>query len=132
MAENRKKYMLLNDRVGDKLEIGLFKTSTIPIQFLRGELLEALTKAEQPRNPHEIALAGIERKSLRLECRTSDLAQLTDEEADLLLAVTSAEERYQIFHEGNSLDAARGIKEGSLGMFGVEMKVRTQEFLYTI
>lgn len=113
MEENRNKYILLTDRVGDKMEKGLFKTTTTPIQVLRGELLEALTEAEQPRNPHEIALAGIERKSLRLECHTSDLARLTDEEADLLLAVTTAGERHQIFHERNRLDAGRRITEGS-------------------
>ncbi|KAL9975246.1 hypothetical protein ACROYT_G012383 [Oculina patagonica] len=101
MEEPKNKYILLHDRVGYTLErsllaLGLSKTST-PTNVLRGELLEAIPEAEQPADLTRIAVVGIERKALHLQCRTEDLTRLPDEDANLLLAISSLELRYQTF-----------------------------------
>ena len=108
MEEPKNKYILLVDRVGYTLERNLLalglSTKATPTQVLRGELLEALPESEQPRDVRRIALVGIERKSLRLECPTADLTRLSDEEASLLLAICSLEERYQTFFDRKRMD----------------------------
>ena len=72
MGDQSKKYKLLQDRVGQTVEQNVFAhglaTKSTPIQVLRGDLLEALPEAEQPQDSVKIALVGIDRKSLRLEC----------------------------------------------------------------
>ena len=116
MEEPRNRYILVQDRVGhpgrSMLALGL-TTKATPTQVLKGELLEALPEAEQPSDSTRIALAGIERKSLRLECRTEDINRLTSEEADLLLAISSAGLRYQTFIDRKRLDFGRRILPGS-------------------
>ena len=102
MEEPRIKFILLRDRVGhlvekNMLSLGLTMRST-PMQVLRGELLEGVPlKAEQPTDPTKVAVVGIERKSLRLECPAKDVDLLSEEETNLLLAITSPEGRYQIY-----------------------------------
>ena len=113
MEESKKKYILLNDRVGYNLErnilaLGL-STKASPTQVLRGELLEALPEAEQPSDGSRVALIGIERKSLRLECPTVDLNRLSDEKANLLLAISSLGERYATFIDRKRLDFGRRL-----------------------
>ena len=113
MGEAKGKYILLHDRVGSTLErnmraLGLTKKFT-PTQVLRGELLEALPEAEQRLESTRIALVGILRKSLRLECRTEDLTRLSDEDANLLLAISSTESRYQTFIDKKRLDFGRRV-----------------------
>ena len=49
-------------------------TKSTPIQVLRGELLEGVPEAEQPTDLTKVAVVGIERKSLRLECSAKDVA----------------------------------------------------------
>ena len=117
MEKSKKKYVLLNDRVGYNLErnpsaLGL-STKASPTQLLRGELLEALPKAEQPPDGNRIALVGIERKSLRLVCSTLDLNRLSDEEANLLLAISSLEERYVTVIDRKRLDFGRRLSPES-------------------
>ena len=109
------KYILIHDRVGELIEKGLlsFSTKNVPTQFLRGELLEALLEAEQPKDPEKIALTALSNKHQRVECPTSEVAKLTDSEADLLMAVTSAEERLRIYRERNRLEAAKSLTVGS-------------------
>jgi len=117
MEEPKKKYILLVDRVGNTYErsilaLGL-STKATPTQVLRGELLEAIPEAEQPLDVNRIALVGIDRKSLRLECRTADLTRLSNEEANLLLAISSAESRYQTFIDRKRLDFGRRLSPGN-------------------
>ena len=117
MEEPKNKYILLHDRVGYTVErniltLGLFATST-PTNIPRGELLEALPEAEQRSDSTRIALVGIERKSLRLECRTEDIIRLSDEDANLLLAISSSEFRYQTFIERKRLDFGRRLLTGN-------------------
>lgn len=111
------KYLLLQDRVGVNvgrtlLSLGL-STKQVPTQVLRGELLEALPEAEQPQDSSKIALGGIERKSLRLECAMDCLMRLTEEEANLLLAISSLGERYQTYMDRIRLDFGKKIELGS-------------------
>jgi len=115
MEEPKKKYILLVDRVGSTLErdlaawsLGLSMKAT-PIQVFRGELLEALQEAKQTSVGNRIALVGIERKSLRLECPTADLNRLSDEEANLLLSISSLGERYATFIDRKRLDFGRRL-----------------------
>jgi len=113
MEEPKNKYILLNDRMGNTLERNLLSlvlsTKATPAQVLRGELLEALPEAEQPLDFQRIALFAIERKSLRLECPTADVTRLSDEEANLLLAISSLGERYATAIDRERLDFGRRL-----------------------
>ena len=116
MAELRNRYILLQDRVGylqerSVLTLGLSKST--PTQILKGELLEALPETEQPDDSTKIALSGIERKHLRVECSTESVAKLSSEDANLLLAISSVGERYQTYIDRNRLDFGRRIDTGS-------------------
>ena len=117
MAEARKRYyILLQDRVGKMQERSVLAfggMKSTPTQVLKGELLEALPETEQPNDSTRIALAGIDRKSLRLECRTEDITRLTMEDANLLLAISSVGLRYQSFIDRKLLDFGRQISPGS-------------------
>ena len=82
MGELRIKYILLRDHVGhavekDMLSLGL-TTRSSPMQVLRGELLEGVPEAEQPTDLTKVAVVGIERKSLRLECSAEYVARLSE------------------------------------------------------
>jgi len=161
MGDQRTKYILLQDRVGQTVERNVFSvglsTNSTPTQVLRGALLEALPKAEQPYNLTSIALVGIDRKSLRLDCTLECLTRLSDEDANLLLAISSLEERYQTFMDRIRLDFGRKILPGgkvsvkgfskklpgvvwykgdlpsnSGTMFGVELIVSIPSFSYPI
>jgi len=117
MGDQRTKFILLQDRVGQTVERNVFSlglsTKSSPSQALRGDLLEALPEAEQPQDSTKIALVGIDRKSLRLECTLENLARLSDEDANLLLAISSLEERYQMFMDRSvRLDFGRKILAG--------------------
>ena len=126
MEEPKNKYILLVDRVGNTLERNLLalglSTKVTPTQVLRGELLEALPEPEQPTNVHRVALVGIERKTLRLECPTADLTRLSDEEASLLLAISSLGERYQSFIDRKRLDFGRRLSPDLCNQVFVSVK----------
>ncbi len=116
MEEPNKKYILLHDRVGCTLErslLALFAKTSTPTQVLRGELLEALPEAEQPLDSTRIALVAIERKALHLECRTEDLTRLSDENANLLLAIYPSQLRYETFIDKKRLDFGRQLLPNS-------------------
>ena len=115
MENRRERYILVQDRVGivqerSILSLGAMKST--PIQVLKGELLEALPETEQPYDSTRIALAGIDRKNLRLDCRTGDITRLTVEDNNLLLAISSAGSRYQTFINRKRLDFGRKIVPG--------------------
>ena len=116
MGDQRTKYILLQDRVGQTVERNVFSlglsTKSTPTQVLRGDLLEALPEGEQPQDSTRIALVGIDRKSLRLDCTLECLTRLSDEDANLLLAISSLEERYQTFMDRIRLDFGRKVLPG--------------------
>ena len=117
MEEPSIKYILLRDRVGHSVEknmlsLGLTTKST-PMQVLKGELLEGVPEAEQPTDSTKVAVVGIERKSLRLECPTEDMARLSEEDTNLLLAITSAERRYLTYLDRKRLTFGRQLLPGS-------------------
>ena len=116
MEKPRNRFILLHDRVGDIVErsmstLGL-ATQLSPTQLLKGELLEALPESEQPDDSKRIALGGIDRK-LRIECRMEDVMKLTEEEADLVLAISSVTSRYQICFDRKRLDFGKRLEYGS-------------------
>ena len=117
MEEPSIKYILLRDRVGHSVEknmlsLGLTTKST-PMQVLQGELLEGVPEAERPTDSTKVAVVGIERKSLRLECPTEDMARLSEEDTNLLLAITSAEGRYLTYTDRKRLTFGRQLLPGS-------------------
>ena len=128
MGEPRTKYVLLRDRVGYTLEInmlslGLTMKST-PTQVLRGELLEAVPDVEQPIDLNRIALVGIQRKTLHLQCGTEDVTRLTVEDANLLLAIPVSETIYQTFMDSKSLAFGRQLLPGSAVIVKVKRFLR--------
>jgi len=160
MGDQRTKYILLEGRVGQTVDRNIFNfglSMSTSTQVLRGDLLEALPEAQQPQDSTRIALVGIDRKSLRLDCTLECLMRLSDEDANLLLPISSLEERYQIFRDRERLDFGRkilpggkvyasvkGVKlpgvvwyKGELPsingtMFGVELLVSIPSFSYLI
>ena len=103
MEGSRNKYILLHDREGYNLR----RTSQ---QVRRGELLEALPEAEQT---SDLTLAGIEDQSLRLDSQKESLARLSNEDANLLLAIPCRESRYQTFINKSCLPFGRRLSPGS-------------------
>ena len=117
MEEPSIKYILLRDCVGrlvekNMLSLGLTMNESTPIQVLRGELLEGVPEAEQPTDSTKVAAVGIERKSLRLERPTEDMARLSEEETNLFLAITSSEERYKTYIDRKRLAFGRQLSHG--------------------
>ena len=94
-------FIILRDCFGHVVEQNMWTlgltTKSKQISVLRGELSEALPEAEQPADLTKVALVGIECKSLRLECPMKDMARLSEEETNLLLAITSPEGRYEAY-----------------------------------
>ena len=116
MAEARKRYILVRDRAGYMLErsiLSLGRMKSTPTQLLKGEILEALPETEQPKDSTRIVLAVIDREKIRLECHTEDVARLTNEDANLLLAICSVGLRYQCYIDRKRLDFGRQISPGS-------------------
>ena len=112
MEEPSNKYILLRHRVGLVLEKKLL-TFGLKMQVLRGEILEGVPEAEQPMDSTKVAVVGIERKSLCLECPTEDVARLSEEETNLLLAITSSEGRYQTYIDRKLMVFGRQLSLGS-------------------
>ena len=102
------KYILRNDRVGYTLEVLGQATPALPTQVLRGELFEAKEPLNQL-DSKKIALVGIERKLLHLVCHTANVTRLSDEEANLLLAISSLGERYATFVDRQRLEFGRRL-----------------------
>ncbi|PFX11741.1 Ubiquitin carboxyl-terminal hydrolase CYLD [Stylophora pistillata] len=117
MEEPRIKYILLRDRVGQAVEKNMLSqgltTKSTPIQILRGELFEGAPEVEQPTDFTKVAVVGIERKSLRLKCPKEDVTRLSEEETNLLLAITSSEGRYQTYIAKRRLASGRQLVDGS-------------------
>ena len=117
MEERSHKYILLQDRVGHIVERNLLalglSTKQSPIQVSQGEMLDALPEAEQPIDASKIALVGIDRKSLRLKCGIECIIRLTEEDANLLLAISSHGGRSQTFMDKALLDFGRNIRPES-------------------
>ena len=96
MEELRIKYILLRDHVGhavekDMLSLGLTTRSSL-MQVLRGELLEGVPEADRPTDLIKVAVVGIERKSLRLECSAEYVVRLSEEKTNLLLSIQLKED----------------------------------------
>ena len=117
MEELSIKYILLRDRVRHSVEENMLShglpMKSTPMQVLRGEILEGAPQADQPIDSTRVAVVGIERKSLRLECLTEHMARLSEEESNLLLAITSSEGRYQTYIDKNRLALGRQLSVGS-------------------
>ena len=117
MEELSIKYILLRDRVRHSVEENMLShglpMKSTPMQVLRGEILEGVPEAEQPTDFTKVAVVGIERKSLRLECRMEDMTRLSEEETKLLLAITSSEGRYQTYMDRKRLAFGRQLSPGS-------------------
>ena len=158
MGEQEAKYILLRDADGrtpkrNIFTFGLSMTST-RTEILKGSLLKELPEAEQPQDLTKVALVGIDCLSLRLETDICRLERLTDEDANLLLAISSLQERCETFktrfHWGRQISlgskvsvSVRGFSTNLPGvvwykgespsnsgtMFGVELTVTMSAFI---
>ena len=122
------KFILLMECLGHVVEKNMWTlgltTKSKQIRVLRGELSEALPEAEQPADLTKAALVGIECKSLRLECPMKDMARLSVEETNLLLAITSPEGRYKAYIDRKHMAFGQQLSIGSA--VWVEVKGITQ------
>ena len=85
-------------------------TKLTPTQALRGELFEADPRSQQLTfDPSRVALVGIDRKFLRLECGMKYITRLTEKDVNFLLAISSREGRYQTYMDKAPLDFGRNI-----------------------
>ena len=129
MEQPRKRYILLQSRLGEMLErsvvarstqaFGLASKSKETKVVRKGQLLEALPENEQPDDSTRIGLRGIDLK-LRLECRKEDVTELTMQEVDLLLAISSPMLRLAVFHDGKRLDFGKRLEHGSRVLLSVK------------
>ncbi|XP_078367513.1 uncharacterized protein LOC144651443 isoform X2 [Oculina patagonica] len=77
---------------------------TSPPIALKGELFEALPADEQPVGIEDkIALRGLKQKCLNVECPKEDLQVITEDDAQILLAVQSYNERCRLLIERQEL-----------------------------
>ena len=110
-------FIILRDCFGHVVEQNMWTlgltTKSKQISVLRGELSEALPEAEQPADLTKVALVGIECKSLRLECPMKDMARLSEEETNLLLAITSPEGRYKAYKDREHMAFGQQLSIGS-------------------
>ena len=124
----RNGYILLQDgRFGENLWSVDFRGTPQNENLSKGALLEELRETEQPADSTRIALQRIYRypllltvTRLRFECRREDVAPLTREEADLLLAIDSYALRYQIYIDRGRLDFGKRLQGGSHVMVSVK------------
>ena len=105
MANPTKKYIILHDHAG--------RVAKSTAQVKRGELLEAASEADQPSDINRISLVGIECTQLNLECLKDDVAELSDKDFKLLLAISSDQSRYETFIEKTRMTFGREISSGS-------------------
>lgn len=84
----------------------------------RGELFEALPEAEQPSDEERIAL--VDGKSLRLLCLKADFTGLSNEDANLLLTISSLELRFDALMEQQLLHFGRRLLPGDSVLVSVK------------
>lgn len=120
MAEPSEKYILLREHTGLELmknyrPLHLYEIFT-STKVLRGELLEGFFKT----GPTVVTVRGIRNELLRLECPAEDMSRLSEEECNLLLAITSTEERYETWMDRHRVLFARQLLPGSAVFVEVE------------
>ena len=131
MEKPRNRYILLQDgRFGGNLGLFDFRGTPQKKKLSKGALFEELRETEQPADSTRIALKRIYSKismgamfnseRILYECRREDVAPLTREEADLLLAIASVTLRYQIYINRGRLDFGKRLQAGSLVMVSVK------------
>lgn len=77
---------------------------TSPPIALKNELFEALPADEQPVGVEDkISVRGLKQKCLKVECPKEDLQVITEDDAQILLAVQSYNERYRMLNERQDL-----------------------------
>ena len=134
MEKTKMKCILLHDRIGYALDINMVMPASdllaivdyfsspdmlVPSKsmrlkakdVLRGELLEAVPEANKPSDSKREAFVGID-GIIGIECCTEDVSRLSDEDANLLLAISVPELRYQTFMEKKRLDFGRQLSPG--------------------
>lgn len=117
MAEPSEKYILLREHTGEELmknyrPLDLYEIFT-STKVLRGELLEGFFKAGST----VVTVRGIRNELL---CPAEDMSRLSEEDCNLLLAITSTEERYETWMDRHRLLFARQLLPGSSVFVEVE------------
>lgn len=110
--EKKNKFILLRDLEDPSSQasgmlwgmLSNYVYGTSPPIALKGELFEALPAEEQPAGIEDkIALRGLKQKCLKVECPKEDLQVITDDDAQILLAVQSYNERCRMLNERQEL-----------------------------
>ena len=115
MEEPKNKYILLVDGLGSTIRRECLSKphllkGFVYTQLHRGELLEAHPRAKHSPVFHKISLVKIERNlACVLDCPTANVARLSNEEATLLLPISSNESRYRTFKDSKRLDFGRRL-----------------------
>ena len=108
MEKRVKKYILRTDRPGKivprtaiqnaKQVLGeKFLNASKSFSALRGDLFQDSEQEHQPDDQYKVTVVSVNDKSEVLEVETDDLAEISDEVADLLLPVKASQERYKLF-----------------------------------
>ncbi len=129
----KKLYILRTDRPGkivartkfQKIKEGISENvlkSSLAYSALKGDIYEESPSEEQPSDDQKISVVSVEDDTKVLEVETADLAKLTETEANLLLAIPTSKERFEIFRSRNILERAAALQEGD------KMKVKVKSW----
>ena len=126
-------YMLKEDREGyivDKKlsnQISKFfkQTDAQTYNAIRGSLFKEQPNEKQPENSRYVNLVSLEDPTHILEVQPRDLKKLQKEEGEILLAVPSANDRYEI-HENE--DLMKDALESKIGVTDVKVEINAREY----
>ena len=121
METKTKKYILRTDRPGKivprtaiqsaKQTIGeKVLNASSSFSAFKGDLFQDSDQEEQPHDEFKILVVSINDNSKVLEVQTNDLAEISDDVADLLLPVKSGQERYELFSKRTFMNDAVSAK----------------------
>ena len=108
-------YILLKGKMAEKRDKGItgFSKGKKFVSLLEGEILISVREKDQPKENTLIKLNLIERPSVILECCTTEVQRIDQDEAKLLLPLCSLSERLKVFRERKRLTDGKKMGVGS-------------------
>ena len=137
MEKKTKKYILRTDRPGKivprtaiqsaKQTIGeKVLNASNSFSAFKGDLFQDSEQEQQPENEFKILVVSINDNSKVLEVETDDLAEISDDVADLLVPVKTGHERYELFSKRMFMENAVSAELDD----PVEVKVKITGYRY--
>ncbi|XP_066289398.1 ubiquitin carboxyl-terminal hydrolase CYLD-like [Branchiostoma lanceolatum] len=83
-------------------------------QSLPGSLFEAIEDPDTARNGKKITLRSLENHNLILECPTKDVAAISAQEAELLIAIPTCKDRFVLYEDKDRLEEGLQINVNSV------------------